>query len=128
MLNCQSLTNKLSQFQSFVYSSDFTIFYLTETWLSGHVSDGEIFSNDFVIYRNDRPSRGGGVLIAVKSHVDSSRLPSPPDIEVVSVKIGVDHDFVSVQFISHQVHLHVTYHLQFCISQVLFLVLIGIFL
>ena len=94
MLNCRSLTNKLSQFQSFVYSSDFTIFCLTETWLSGHVSDGEIFSNDFVIYRNDRPSRGGGVLIAVKSHVHSSRLPSPPDIEVVSVKIGVDHDFV----------------------------------
>ena len=94
MLNCRSLTNKLSQFQSFAYSSDFTIFCLTETWLSGHVSDGEIFSNDFVIYRNDRPSRGGGVLIAVKSHVHSSRLPSPPDIEVVSVKIGVDHDFV----------------------------------
>ena len=79
-----------------MYSSDFTIFCLSETWLSDHVSDGEILSNDFVIYRNDRPSRGGGVLIAVKSCVHSSCLPSPLDLEVVSVRIGSDHynDFV----------------------------------
>ena len=79
-----------------MYSSDFTVFCLTETWLSDHVSDCEILSSDFVIilYRNDRPSRGGGVLIAVKSHIHSSCLPSPPDIEAVSVKISANNDFV----------------------------------
>ena len=77
-----------------MYSSDFTVLCLTETWLSDHVSDCEILSSDFVIYRNDRPSRGGSVLIAVKSHIHSSCLPSPPDIEAVSVKISANNDFV----------------------------------
>ena len=75
MFNCRSLINKLSLFQSFVYSSDFTFICLTETWLSDHVSDGEILPNGFVLYRKDRPTRGGGVLIAVKSAVPSSSCP-----------------------------------------------------
>ena len=94
VLNCRSLINKLSLFQSFVYSSDFTFICLTETWLSDYVSDGEILPNDFALYRTDRPTRGGGVLIAVKSYVPSSSVPSPPDIEVISVEIGTNHDLV----------------------------------
>ena len=81
-------------FQSFVYSSDFTFICLTETWLSENVSDGEILPNGFVFYRKDRPTRGGGVLIAVKSAVPSSSLPSPTDIEVISVEVGINHDLV----------------------------------
>ena len=77
-----------------MYSSDFTIIYLTETWLADHVSDGEILPNGFVLYRKDRPRRGGGVLIAIKSCVPSSLVPSPPDLEVISVEVGTKHDFV----------------------------------
>ena len=57
--------NKLSKLQSFVYASDFNVLCITETWLSDHISDGEILPSDFVLYRKDRPSRGGGVLIAI---------------------------------------------------------------
>ena len=67
---------------------------LHETWLSDQVSDSEILPNGFVFFRKDRPTRGGGVLIAVKSAVPSSSLPSPPDIEVISVEIGANHDSV----------------------------------
>ena len=77
-----------------MYSSDFTFICLTETWLSDHVSDGEILSNDFILYGKDRPTGGGGVLIVVKSSVPSSSVPSPPDIEVISVEIGTNHDSV----------------------------------
>ena len=77
-----------------MYSSDFTFIYLTETWLSDHISDGEILPNGFVLYRKDRPKRGGGVLISVKSCVPSSSVPSPPDLEVISVEVGIKHDFV----------------------------------
>ena len=61
VFNCRSLINKLSLFQSLVYSSDFTFICLTETWLSDHVSDGEILPNGFVLYCKDRPTCGGGV-------------------------------------------------------------------
>ena len=94
VLNCRSLINKLSLFQSFVYFSDFTFICLTETWLSDHISDDEILPNGFVLYHKDRPKRGGGVLIAVKSCVPSSSVPSPPDLEVISVEVGIKHDFV----------------------------------
>ena len=106
MLNCRSLINKLSLFQSFVYSNDFTLICLTETWLSDHVSDGEILPNE---YRKDRPTRGGGVLIAVKSSVPSSSVPSPPDIEVISVEIGTNHDSV-LCFMYHLIHLYLLFY------------------
>ena len=75
-------------------SSDFTFICLTETWLADHVCDGEILPNDYVLYSKDRSKRGGGVLIAVKSCVPSSLVPSPPNPEVISVELGIKHDFV----------------------------------
>ena len=35
-----------------------------------------------------------GILIAVKASICSSQLPSPPDIEVVSIKVGSVHEFI----------------------------------
>ena len=84
----------MSNFQSFVYASHYNVFCLTETWLSDFIFDFEILPSDFVIYRKDRPLRGGGVLVAVKSSFPSSLVPSPPDLEVVSVKIGIDHELL----------------------------------
>ena len=37
--------NKLSNFQSFVYSNPFDVYCLTETWLSDFVYDHEIIPN-----------------------------------------------------------------------------------
>ena len=38
---------------------------ICETWLSDFVYDHEILPSNYSIYRKDRLSRGGGVLIAV---------------------------------------------------------------
>ena len=54
-------------------------FCLTETWLSDFICNGEILPTGFVLYRKDRPSRGGGVLIAVRESLFSSFIPSPHD-------------------------------------------------
>ena len=40
---------------------------ITETWLHNGVSDGEIFPDSYIVHRRDRESRGGGVLLAIKS-------------------------------------------------------------
>ena len=82
----------MSKFQSFVYSSNFSIFCVTETWLCDFVSDGEILPVNYVLYRKDRPSRGGGVLVATRQSVISSIIPSPSDLEIVCIKIGLHND------------------------------------
>ena len=65
--NARSIVNKLSGLLSFVYFSSIAIFALTETWLSDSFCDGEILPSHFTVYRRDRSSRGGGVVLAVHS-------------------------------------------------------------
>ncbi len=48
-------------------------------------SDHEILPQDYFIYRNDRNSRGGGVLLAIHNSLPSRSINSPPDLEVISV-------------------------------------------
>ena len=72
-----------------MYGSNYNVFCITEIWFSDHIPDGEILPSDFVLYRKDRPSRGGGVLIAIKETMYSSLIPSPIDLEIVSVRIGL---------------------------------------
>ena len=79
--------NKLTHFQSFVYSSSFLIYVLTETWLSPSYLNGEILPTDFAVYHSDRSSRGGGVLVAVNYLLPSHQLPSPSHLELILVEI-----------------------------------------
>ena len=86
--NARSLVNKLRSFQSFIYSSSFSIYAITETWLTSSIFDGELLPSDYSIYRHDRPTRGGGVLIAVHHTYPSRQIPSPSHLEILSVLIG----------------------------------------
>ena len=66
--------NKLSYFQSLVYCGSVDCFCVTETWLSANILDGEILPNQYVIYRQDRASKGGGVMIAVRNEICSRQV------------------------------------------------------
>ena len=66
LYNPRSLVNKLSDFQSFVYSSHFDCLCIMETWLSDCIHDRKILPCGFSLHRKDRVSHGGGVLITVK--------------------------------------------------------------
>ena len=71
--NVRGLNGKLREFVLNVDASEFDVIALTETWLRDSVFDAEIFNNNYQVFRCDRSSsdscksRGGGVLIAVKS-------------------------------------------------------------
>lgn len=67
-------TSKLAIFQSLVYSADYDIVCVCETWLNECVLDNEILPG-YVLHRRDRQThkRGGGVLIAIKSNLQSIR-------------------------------------------------------
>ena len=93
-MNSRSLVNKLSKFQAFVYSTNYSIICVSETWLSNHIFDNEILPNGYTIYRKDRCSCGGGVLIAIKDNFTSSLTTSPSDIETITVKILISNPII----------------------------------
>ena len=67
---------------------------ITGTWLSNSVLDGEILPSNYTIYRCDRASRGGGVLLAVKHSLPSIQLSLSSDIESVIVEITSSRSFI----------------------------------
>jgi hypothetical protein len=86
--------NKLLELQALVTLKEAKIVCLTETWLSPDINDSEILPTDqFNIYRRDRDSHGGGVLVAIHSSIPSRHrpdlAPSAPDhaIELIVVEI-----------------------------------------
>lgn len=62
----------------------------TESWLHRDISDCEVFPSDFVGYRKDRPSHGGGVFLLVRSSLKSAALDIQCDIESVWCTITLD--------------------------------------
>lgn len=54
LINVRSLVNKMSHLHSFILSSDYYIYCLTETWLSDHFYDDEIFPAGHTIFHKDR--------------------------------------------------------------------------
>ena len=65
--NSNKTESNLERFQNFVSSEDFDIVCVNETWLPANVYDAEILHSGYTIVRNDRITRGGGVLLGVKT-------------------------------------------------------------
>ena len=89
--NCRSISNKLTDLQGLVYSSTYNIIGLTETWLSDSILDSEILPTGYTIYRLDRPSRGGGELLAVDKTIVSQQLSSPINFELLLIRISLHY-------------------------------------
>ena len=89
----------MSVFQSFAYCSPFNVFCISESWLSGSIYDHEIISSDYVLYRNDRASRGGGVFIAVHNSIPSSLICAPSDLEIVCISLSSSHIILCTVYI-----------------------------
>ncbi|CAB3983304.1 Hypothetical predicted protein [Paramuricea clavata] len=61
---------KISLFQDLVYSGNYDIVCVCETWLNNSVLSSEIIPNYGTVFRHDRTGRiGGGVLVAIKSGI-----------------------------------------------------------
>ena len=68
-----------------------SVIALTETWLSQAVDNTGLGLNDYSIYRLDRVSRGGVVLIGIRREIPSRIVNSSQNFEILSVDIRV-HD------------------------------------
>ena len=50
--------------------------------------------DNYTIYRRDRDSRGGGILLAIRDYILSNLLPSPHGSEVITVQLCVPNPVV----------------------------------
>ena len=77
IINFRSIINKKAEFLYFLQESKPRIIIGTETWLSNDIADNEIIPSKFsyTIYRKDRDSGYGGVMIAVSKDILSSPVP-----------------------------------------------------
>ena len=82
--------------QSLAYSFCYDIIAISETWLSDSIFNNEILPSNFTIYRCDRRSRGGGVMLAVKDDIPSQLLSSTsiPSLETLTVQIGINQPLI----------------------------------
>ena len=85
--NFQSIKAKREAFWNLVESRKPDIVLGCETWLKSTITNQEVMSPGYEVYRNDRSDGYGGVLIAVKSHYISSIVDIDFHSEPVAVQI-----------------------------------------
>ena len=71
-LNVRSLVPKMDMVRIWVKSTDADIVVISETWLTKSITNEDISILGYNVYRSDRPKKGGGVAIFVKSRFDAS--------------------------------------------------------
>lgn len=112
--NCSGIRGKIKNLYLDAKSSNFDVLVLTETWLNDSFKNEEILDNKWTIFRKDRDynatglSRGGGVLIAVKSPLSAESVFTPSSshhVEQNYIKINLDgkHVYIGVIYIPPKV-------------------------
>jgi hypothetical protein len=66
-------TNELLNYKYLVENEKPGILGFNETWLDSTIVDEELLINGYDIFRKDRGSRGGGLLLLIKSDLKGKR-------------------------------------------------------
>jgi len=66
VINACSLCNNLDEFHLCLSDHNIDVYCVTETWLNNSIPDSFVCPKDYVVYRHDRCSVGGGVAVFVK--------------------------------------------------------------
>ena len=89
LINFQSLFNKRVEFSNLLAETKCDVVIGTETWLSPEHKNSELLLDNYDIFRKDRASRGGGVLIATRKDLCAVEVPSSTDTESVFCKLNI---------------------------------------
>lgn len=107
------MNSKTTELFNSVACCNWSIIAFTETWLTSSVYDGEIFNNNYNVFRADRDftntnyTRGGGVLLAVDVNLSANLLDLSKSrahllntIDILGVKVIIN---------SHTIYIFVIY-------------------
>ena len=67
--NLRSIKNKVEELNTTISNLNPDVICLVETWLTPDVPDGFINLSEYNLFRKDRQSRGGGLLIGCKKYL-----------------------------------------------------------
>ena len=88
LINFQSIFNKRAELANLADETKCDVIIGTETWLTNEIQNSELLLSDFDIFRKDRKTRGGGVLIATKKELCAEEIPSSSDAETVFCRMN----------------------------------------
>ncbi|CAB4045321.1 RNA-directed DNA polymerase from mobile element jockey-like, partial [Paramuricea clavata] len=85
LVNCQSVRNKVAEFEAIIDKHEPDIIIGNESWLHSGIASNEIFPDNYNIFRKDRTTdRHGGVFQAVKKDIlVTDRSEFDTDCEIV---------------------------------------------
>jgi hypothetical protein len=86
-VNCRSICNKSLEFWNLIDTYNADVVMGTESRLSEEINNAEVFRDDYITFRRDRFSQGGGVFICVKNYIDCRELWTVEDFEMLAVKV-----------------------------------------
>lgn len=73
-LNIRSLSKNFGSFKDHIYSANYDIIAVTETWLSSSIPDSNFCLDHYCFLRKDRNSIGGGVAFYIKNNITFTKL------------------------------------------------------
>ena len=91
--NARSLLPKIDHLRALCAAMKYNVVVVTETWLSGAISDSEIFIPGYSSCRKDRNTHGGGVIIYLSVNVSFHpiQFSAPNDLELILLECSVGH-------------------------------------
>lgn len=95
-LNVRSLTAHFVEFKNALQLHDYDIIGITETWLTGSISDDFINIPNYNFVRADRHGRGGGVGVYLKNNISFKKLSHSGIIEQLWLQISVNNQKVGI--------------------------------
>jgi hypothetical protein len=87
-VNCRSICNKILEFWNLIDTYNPDVVIGTESWLSGEINNAEVFRDDYITFRRDRCTRGGGVFICFKNNIDCRVLWTDEVFEMIAVEVN----------------------------------------
>ena len=62
---------------------------ITETWLTPFILNNEILPTNYTVYRRDRGSRSGGILVAVSERIPSKSVYISSSVELMAIQLSL---------------------------------------
>ena len=98
-ININHLIHKKNFINELISKNNISIFAVTETWLSGDISGGEISIPHYRVFRRDKTDRrGGGVCIYIHETINFKVLVQlqDPSLEMLWLKVTIGRQDINV--------------------------------
>ena len=77
IIYCRSIVNKQHELQALIISEEVDLILGTEYHLDDSITNSEVFTANFSVYRKDSNKHRGGVFILIRNNMSSSILLIP---------------------------------------------------